>query len=66
SVLLGVIIAIQTLIFGNDVSGWTTIVCLILFLNGIQLLFISILGEYISKDYMESKGRPIYIVKDRN
>ena len=61
--LLGIFIAVQTLLFGNDVSGFTTIVCLILFLNGIQLLFISILGQYISKDYMENKRRPIYIVK---
>jgi len=65
SALIGLITAVQTLIFGNAVSGWTTIVCLILFLNGIQLLFISILGEYISKGYMESKGRPIYIVKNK-
>ena len=61
--LLGIFIAVQTLLFGNDVSGFTTIVCLILFLNGIQLLFISIFGQYISKDYMENKRRPIYIVK---
>jgi len=66
SALMGVAIAVQTLIFGNDVDGWTTIVCLILFLNGIQLLFISILGEYISKGYMESKNRPIYIIKDQH
>ena len=63
SFLMGIMIAIQTLIFGNEVSGFTTIVCLILFLNGIQLLFLSVLGQYISKDYMEDKQRPIYIVK---
>lgn len=60
---LGIFIAVQTMLFGNSVSGFTTIVCLILFLNGVQLLFISILGQYISKDYMENKRRPIYIVK---
>lgn len=63
SAAMGVYIAMNTILFGNDVSGFTTIVCLILFLNGIQMLFISILGEYISKDYMENKRRPIYIVK---
>lgn len=63
SVVLGICMALQTLLFGNEVSGFTTIVCLILFLNGVQLLFISILGQYISKDYMENKRRPIYIVK---
>lgn len=65
SVIFGVFIALQTLLWGNEVSGFTTIVCLILFLNGIQLLFISILGQYISKDYMENKRRPIYIVKQK-
>lgn len=64
SMLYGIGTGISTLIFGNKVSGYTTIVCLILFLNGIQLLVISVLGEYISKNYMESKGRPIYIVKE--
>lgn len=66
SLILGVVTAVQTLCFGNDVDGWTTIVCLILFLSGIQMLFISILGEYISKDYMENKNRPIYIIKESN
>lgn len=64
SLVYGIGTGVHTLIFGNKVSGYTTIVCLILFLNGIQLLVISILGEYISKNYMESKGRPIYIVKE--
>lgn len=64
SLVYGIGTGIHTLIFGNKVSGYTTIVCLILFLNGIQLLVISVLGEYISKNYMESKGRPIYIVKE--
>ncbi len=66
SILYGLGTGIHTLIFGNKVSGYTTIVCLILFLNGVQLLVISVLGEYISKNYMESKGRPIYIVKESN
>lgn len=57
--------AVSTLIFGNEVNGWTTIVCLILFLNGMQMLFLSVLGEYVSKNYMESKGRPVYIIKDK-
>lgn len=64
SMVYGLVTGISTLVFGNEVSGYTTIVCLILFLNGVQLLVISVLGEYISKNYMESKGRPIYIVKE--
>lgn len=66
SILLSLYTAVSTLLYGNDVSGYTTIVCLILFLSGTQMLFIAILGEYISKDYMENKARPIYIVKDSN
>ena len=65
SMIYGLCTGISTLVFGNKVDGYTTIVCLILLLNGIQLLVISILGEYISKNYMESKGRPIYIVKEK-
>ncbi|WP_294578631.1 glycosyltransferase family 2 protein [uncultured Thomasclavelia sp.] len=66
SIILLLYTAISTLLFGNSVSGYTTIVCLILFLSGSQMLFTSILGQYISKDYMENKARPIYIVKDSN
>ena len=65
SMVYGLGTGISTLVFGNKVSGYTTIVCLILFLNGVQLLVMSILGEYISKNYMESKGRPVYIIKEK-
>ena len=65
SMVYGLCTVISTLVFGNKVSGYTTIVCLILFLNGVQLLVMSILGEYISKNYMESKGRPVYIIKEK-
>ena len=64
--ILSLYTAISTLMFGNSVGGYTTIVCLILFLSGTQMLLIAILGEYVSKDYMENKARPIYIVKDTN
>ena len=66
SIILSLYTAISTLMFGNSVGGYTTIVCLILFLSGTQMLLIAILGEYVSKDYMENKARPIYIVKDTN
>ena len=65
SLLLGLGTAVSSLFFGRDVSGWTAVICLTLFLNGIQLLFLSILGEYVSKNYMESKGRPVYIIKEK-
>lgn len=56
-------IIIKTLALGKDTPGFATIVCLILFIGGIQLLSIGILGEYISKMFIETKERPIYIVK---
>ena len=49
----------------NGLAGLPLLICLILLLNGVQMFFISILGQYVSKDYMESKKRPIYIVKKR-
>lgn len=50
----------------NGLTGITLLVSLILLLNGIQMFFISILGQYVAKDYMENKNRPIYIVKKRS
>lgn len=61
-----IITLIQTLIFGIDVPGYVTTLCAVLFLGGITELSIGVLGEYISRIYMESKHRPIYLVKDTN
>lgn len=44
-------------------AGWPSMVCVILFMGGIQLLCMGIMGEYLSKTYLESKHRPIYIVR---
>lgn len=59
------IIIIKTIVNGKDIPGYASIVCLILFIGGIQLLCIGILGEYISKTYIEAKNRPIYIEKNK-
>lgn len=64
SFIFMIYIIIKTLVVGNGVSGWPTIVCLITFLGGLQLFFLGVIGIYISKIYMEVKGRPIYIVKE--
>lgn len=61
-----IFIIIRTLIFGDPVSGWPSLVCLITLIGGIQIFCVGILGEYLSKVYLETKGRPIYIVKDTN
>ena len=55
----------KTLIFGEVVEGFPTLVCSIFLLGGIQLLTIGILGQYLSKTYLEVKNRPIYIEKEK-
>lgn len=64
-IAVSILSALGILLSGHALRGVPMLVCLILLLSGIQMLFISILGEYISKDYMESKKRPVYIVKKR-
>lgn len=61
-----VFIVARTLIFGDPVAGWPSMICVILFMGGLQLLCIGILGEYLAKTYLEVKGRPIYICKESN
>ena len=61
-----IITLIQTLIFGITVPGYTTTLCVTLFLGGIIELSVGILGEYISRIYMESKKRPIFLTKCTN
>ncbi|NFO13792.1 glycosyltransferase family 2 protein [Clostridium botulinum] len=55
---------IKTIIFNNPVNGWPSLVCIILFVSGIQLFCMGIIGQYLSKAYLETKARPIYIVKE--
>ncbi len=64
SIIYLVVVVVQKLVFGNPVAGYPTIVVLILLLGGIQLLSIGIIGEYIARTYIQTKGRPIYIAKD--
>ena len=64
SFLYGSWIIIKTLIFGVDSPGYASMITVVLFLGGIQLMGIGILGEYIGRIYIESKNRPIYIVED--
>lgn len=57
---------IRYFLFGDPVSGWPSLVCIITFLGGIQLFCMGIMGQYISKTYMEVKKRPHYIIKESN
>ena len=54
-------IVIRTILYGDPVSGWPSMTCIIVFLGGIQLFCMGILGEYLAKTYMETKHRPIFI-----
>ena len=66
SFILIIIIIIKTLIFGDPTSGWPSLVCIIFFVSGIQLFCLGIIGKYFSKTYLETKNRPIYIIKECN
>lgn len=66
--ILGFIAMIWAIIMeitGNTVTGWASMVCIVCFLGGIQLLSLGIIGEYIGKIYMETKARPRYIISER-
>ena len=56
---------VRALVFGDPVSGWPSLACMITFFSGLQLFSVGIIGMYISKTYLEVKGRPIYIVKEK-
>ena len=58
------VIIIKTLITGGDVPGYPSLICVMLFLGGLNLLATGIVGEYISKMYLEIKSRPIYVAKN--
>lgn len=64
AILMAVYFAVKTVLYGDPVAGFPTLICLILLIGGIQLFCIGILGQYLSKTYLEAKKRPIYIVKE--
>ena len=57
-------VIVRKLIFGDPVAGWASTVCIILFIGGIQLLCMGIIGQYLAKTYMEVKKRPHYIIAE--
>jgi len=66
SFLALIFIIVRQLIFGDPVAGWASTICTIIFVGGIQLFCIGIMGQYIAKIYMESKNRPHYIIAQTN
>lgn len=62
--LLILFIITKTLLYGDPVAGWPSLVCIIFLVSGVQLFCLGIMGQYLSKTYLETKDRPIYIVKE--
>lgn len=66
SVVAMLFVFIRALCFGDSVAGWPSTICIILFIGGVQLFCLGIIGQYISKVFRETKKRPIYIVAESN
>jgi glycosyltransferase involved in cell wall biosynthesis len=64
AVIYGIYVAIDTLIYGNSVSGWPTLTVALMLFSGVQLLSIGVLGEYIGRIFNEVKQRPLYVIAD--
>lgn len=64
AVLAIIFIIVRQLLWGGSEAGWPSLACIIVFIGGIQLFCIGILGQYLSKTYLETKKRPLYIVRD--
>ena len=58
-------IVVRTLLYGDPVAGWPSLACIVTFIGGVQLLCMGILGQYLSKTYLEVKNRPIYLVREQ-
>ena len=66
SFIMIIVFIAKTLIFGDPVAGYPSLVCIIFFVSGVQLFCMGIMGQYLSKTYLESKHRPIFIVRETN
>lgn len=66
SFILLLFIIVRKLVFGDPVAGWASTVCVVIFIGGIQLFCLGIMGQYIAKTYMETKKRPHYILLESN
>lgn len=64
SIITIMIIIVKTLVYGDPVAGWPSLACIIIFVSGVQLFSLGVIGTYISKIYLEVKERPLYIIKE--
>ena len=62
--LFGVFVVLQTIFYGNPVAGYPSLLVVVLFLGGIQLMALGVIGEYLGRMFDETKGRPLYLIKD--
>jgi hypothetical protein len=62
---IGALWAIIMALLGNTVPGWTSTICIVCFIGGVQLCCLGVIGEYIGKIYMETKRRPTYIIGEK-
>ena len=66
SFLFLILIVVRRLIWGDPVAGWASTICVIIFIGGLQLFCLGIIGQYLAKTYLEVKNRPHYIISDTN
>ena len=64
SFLAMIFVIVRKIMFGDPVKGWPSLVCVMLFLGGVQLFSIGVIGEYLSKIFAETKKRPHYIISE--
>jgi glycosyltransferase involved in cell wall biosynthesis len=62
--LFGMFIVVDTVLYGNPVAGYPSLLVVVLFLGGIQLMALGVIGEYLGRMFDETKGRPLYLIKD--
>ncbi len=66
SFLAIIFIIAKTLVYGDPTPGWPSLACIVVFVSGVQLFSLGIIGQYLSKTYLEVKKRPVYIIKEQN
>ncbi len=66
SFIMLLVVVVRKICFGDPVAGWASLICVIIFIGGIQLFCMGVMGQYIAKSYMETKKRPHYIISESN
>ena len=64
ALVFALVIVARTLMFGDPVAGWPSLACIVLFVGGLQLACLGIIGQYLAKTYLETKGRPVYLIRE--